>query len=172
MAKANCKHDSDLRQLFDQHTSPNQELKFLNSVFGFLSRQTNYFTTNEKQNEKRMKTLCGRFFRQAATSKKKAAEAAKMEVDTTSAPAAPPKVEPDPPKVEAEPAKEKPDKAKKDDDSESESSEDSQNRPRPVDNGGTVEGKYVWSQTLEELEVKYTLPATIKGKQLCEDRSS
>jgi len=38
--------------------------------------------------------------------------------------------------------------------------------PPPVGNGGTVDGKYVWTQTLEELTVSVPLPDNTRGRDL------
>mmetsp|Transcript_6185 Transcript_6185/g.9300 ORF Transcript_6185/g.9300 Transcript_6185/m.9300 type:complete len:342 (-) Transcript_6185:594-1619(-) len=38
--------------------------------------------------------------------------------------------------------------------------------PPPVGNGGTVDGKYVWTQTLEELTVSVPLPENTRGRDL------
>jgi hypothetical protein len=40
------------------------------------------------------------------------------------------------------------------------------NEPPPVGNGGTVDGKYVWTQTLSELSVIVPLPNNTRGKDL------
>ncbi|KAL9187608.1 hypothetical protein ACHAXT_005986 [Thalassiosira profunda] len=38
--------------------------------------------------------------------------------------------------------------------------------PPPIGNGGTVDGKYVWTQTLQELTVTVTLPDNTRGRDL------
>jgi hypothetical protein len=38
--------------------------------------------------------------------------------------------------------------------------------PPPLGNGGTVDGKYVWTQTLQELSVTVALPDNTRGKDL------
>ncbi|KAL3767770.1 hypothetical protein ACHAW5_003589 [Stephanodiscus triporus] len=43
---------------------------------------------------------------------------------------------------------------------------DEDDEPPPVGNGGTVEGKYVWTQTLQELSVVVPLPDNTRGKDL------
>merc|ERR1712032_1183436 len=52
----------------------------------------------------------------------------------------------------------------KSNDSEKDEKED--NSPPPVGNGGTVENKYVWTQTLQELVVSLPLPNSTRGKDL------
>lgn len=44
--------------------------------------------------------------------------------------------------------------------------ESSDNTPPPVGNGGTVEGKYVWTQTLQEVNVVVPLPENTRGRDL------
>ena len=44
--------------------------------------------------------------------------------------------------------------------------EDDKEEPPPVGNGGTVDGKYVWTQTLSELSVIVPLPNNTRGKDL------
>lgn len=44
--------------------------------------------------------------------------------------------------------------------------EDEDDTPPPVGNGGTVDGKYVWTQTLQELSVTVPLPDNTRGKDL------
>jgi len=44
--------------------------------------------------------------------------------------------------------------------------EDDKEEPPPVGNGGTVDGKYVWTQTLSELSVIVPLPHNTRGKDL------
>ena len=44
--------------------------------------------------------------------------------------------------------------------------DDDDNSPPPVGNGGTVEGKYVWTQTLGELVVNIPLPDNTRGRDL------
>jgi len=50
--------------------------------------------------------------------------------------------------------------AKKDDEDEEDKG------PPPVGNGGTVDGKYVWTQTLSELTVNVDLPENTRGRDL------
>jgi hypothetical protein len=47
-----------------------------------------------------------------------------------------------------------------------EEDKDDDNGPPPVGNGGTVDGKYVWTQTLQELCVSVPLPEGTRGKDL------
>eukprot|EP00571_Detonula_confervacea_P009887 CAMPEP_0172301192 /NCGR_PEP_ID=MMETSP1058-20130122/3130_1 /TAXON_ID=83371 /ORGANISM="Detonula confervacea, Strain CCMP 353" /LENGTH=344 /DNA_ID=CAMNT_0013011219 /DNA_START=60 /DNA_END=1094 /DNA_ORIENTATION=- len=44
--------------------------------------------------------------------------------------------------------------------------DDEDDSPPPVGNGGTVDGKYVWTQTLQELYVTVPLPDNTRGKDL------
>lgn len=53
------------------------------------------------------------------------------------------------------------DSAAKDDNAEEED-----NGPAPVGNGGTVEGKYTWTQTLSELNVMIDVPENTRGRDL------
>ena len=49
---------------------------------------------------------------------------------------------------------------------EEDSKKDEDDTPPPVGNGGTVEGKYVWTQTLEELVINIPLPGNTRGRDL------
>jgi len=65
---------------------------------------------------------------------------------------------------EKQPAKTKePPVAKMDDDKKL---DDEERGPPPIGNGGTVEGKYVWTQTLSELNVNIPLPDNTRGRDL------
>merc|ERR1712157_129293 len=44
--------------------------------------------------------------------------------------------------------------------------EDDEEGPPPLGNGGTVEGKYTWTQTLSELNVSFPLPEGTRGRDL------
>jgi len=44
--------------------------------------------------------------------------------------------------------------------------EEEDNSPPPLGNGGTVDGKYVWTQTLQELSVTIPLPDNTRGRDL------
>jgi len=44
--------------------------------------------------------------------------------------------------------------------------EDTDKGPPPVGNGGTVEGKYIWTQTLSEVTVSIPLPEKTRGRDL------
>ena len=44
--------------------------------------------------------------------------------------------------------------------------DDDDAEPPPAGNGGTVDGKYVWTQTLQELSVTVALPDNTRGKDL------
>jgi len=44
--------------------------------------------------------------------------------------------------------------------------EQEDNEPAPVDNGGTVPGKYTWAQTLQEVSVTIPIPPNTRGKDL------
>lgn len=44
--------------------------------------------------------------------------------------------------------------------------EDDDDSPPPIGNGGTVDGKYVWTQTLSELSVSVPLPDNTRGRDL------
>jgi hypothetical protein len=69
-------------------------------------------------------------------------------------------VKKEPPVAAAAPKKEEA-AAPKDDDE-----EEKPRGPPPVGNGGTVEGKYVWTQTLEELNLTVPLPDNTRGRDL------
>lgn len=60
-------------------------------------------------------------------------------------------------------AKEEPTKQKDDKDEDEDEDDDS---PPPVGNGGTVDGKYVWTQTLQEVTVNVPLPDNTRGRDL------
>jgi len=47
-----------------------------------------------------------------------------------------------------------------------ENDEDRDSGPVPVGNGGTVDGKYVWTQTLSEVTVNYPLPENTRARDL------
>ena len=44
--------------------------------------------------------------------------------------------------------------------------EDKKRGPRPIGNGGTVDGKYVWTQTLSEVNVNVNVPPNTRGRDL------
>ncbi len=44
--------------------------------------------------------------------------------------------------------------------------EEEDNSPPPLGNGGTVEGKYVWTQTLQEVTVTVPLPMNTRGRDM------
>ena len=46
------------------------------------------------------------------------------------------------------------------------SDEEEDKTPPPAGNGGTVEGKYVWTQTLSEVALTIPVPATTRGKDI------
>mmetsp|Transcript_16496 Transcript_16496/g.24344 ORF Transcript_16496/g.24344 Transcript_16496/m.24344 type:complete len:323 (+) Transcript_16496:92-1060(+) len=62
-----------------------------------------------------------------------------------------------------------PEKNSNDSDQKSETTkegEDETKAPPPLGNGGTVEGKYVWTQTLSEVNVTVSLPEGTRGRDL------
>lgn len=81
-------------------------------------------------------------------------------------PAPAPKKEAKPPAAASAPKKpaesKKLEESKKDD----ETKEEEENEQAPVGNGGTVEGKYVWTQILSELAVTVPLPDNTRGRDL------
>ena len=54
----------------------------------------------------------------------------------------------------------------KDGKQEEEEEEEEDNSPPPIGNGGTVDGKYVWTQTLQELTINVPLPENTRGRDL------
>lgn len=56
--------------------------------------------------------------------------------------------------------------AKPDSTSETKDSNDGDQGPPPVGNGGTVEGKYTWTQTLQEVNVIVPVPDDTRGRDL------
>lgn len=68
------------------------------------------------------------------------------------------------PTVDTESASTKKD-AKMDKD-EKEDDDDDDDGPAPIGNGGSVEGKYVWTQTLSELNISISLPDNTRGRDL------
>ena len=44
--------------------------------------------------------------------------------------------------------------------------EEEDNSPPPIGNGGTIEGKYIWTQTLQELTININLPENTRGRDL------
>jgi len=53
-----------------------------------------------------------------------------------------------------------------DDNKEDEDNDKEKNSPPPLGNGGTVDGKYVWTQTLQEVTVNIPLPDNTRGRDL------
>eukprot|EP00573_Skeletonema_grethae_P010987 CAMPEP_0201695414 /NCGR_PEP_ID=MMETSP0578-20130828/7373_1 /ASSEMBLY_ACC=CAM_ASM_000663 /TAXON_ID=267565 /ORGANISM="Skeletonema grethea, Strain CCMP 1804" /LENGTH=366 /DNA_ID=CAMNT_0048181259 /DNA_START=29 /DNA_END=1129 /DNA_ORIENTATION=+ len=49
---------------------------------------------------------------------------------------------------------------------EKEEEEEEDNSPPPIGNGGTIDGKYVWTQTLQELTINIPLPENTRGRDL------
>ena len=47
-----------------------------------------------------------------------------------------------------------------------EDEEEEDNSPPPICNGGTIDGKYVWTQTLQELTINIPLPENTRGRDL------
>lgn len=47
-----------------------------------------------------------------------------------------------------------------------EEEEEEDNSPPPIGNGGTIDGKYVWTQTLQELTINIPLPENTRGRDL------
>ncbi|KAL3815295.1 hypothetical protein ACHAXA_006797 [Cyclostephanos tholiformis] len=58
------------------------------------------------------------------------------------------------------------DRADGNDDNDDDDDKRDDDEPPPVGNGGTVDGKYVWTQTLQELSVSVPLPEGTRGKDL------
>ena len=72
------------------------------------------------------------------------------------------------PKVDATPAAPKTEQNQnddKDDDKQKEEEEEDKSPP-PIGNGGTIDGKYVWTQTLQELTINVPLPENTRGRDL------
>jgi len=74
------------------------------------------------------------------------------------------------PKSDATPAAPKTEEnnndGKNDDKQEEEEEEEEDNSPPPIGNGGTINGKYVWTQTLQELTINVPLPENTRGRDL------
>ena len=51
-------------------------------------------------------------------------------------------------------------------DDKQEPEDDDDNSPPPIGNGGTIDGKYVWTQTLQELTINIPLPENTRGRDL------
>jgi hypothetical protein len=49
---------------------------------------------------------------------------------------------------------------------EEEGDEEEDNSAPPIGNGGTVDGKYIWTQTLQELTINVPLPENTRGRDL------
>ncbi|GMI32180.1 hypothetical protein TeGR_g11615, partial [Tetraparma gracilis] len=79
-------------------------------------------------------------------------------------PAPAPAAAPAPPKPPAPPAAEQ-EKGEAEQEK-GEDDEEDDGTPPPAGNGGTVAGKYVWTQTLQELNVAVAVPAGTKGRDL------
>jgi hypothetical protein len=58
------------------------------------------------------------------------------------------------------------DAGKNNNDNDKPEKEEEDDTPPPVGNGGTVPGKYVWTQTLQELTVTIPLPDNTRGRDL------
>eukprot|EP00986_Skeletonema_menzelii_P012220 scaffold6638_cov120-Skeletonema_menzelii.AAC.1 len=71
-------------------------------------------------------------------------------------------------KTDVSPPAEKTEKNKNDGkgDKKEEQEEEGDNSPPPIGNGGTIDGKYVWTQTLQELSINIPLPENTRGRDL------
>jgi hypothetical protein len=78
----------------------------------------------------------------------------------------PPKASPEKPTEKMSAPMETEPEAKSKDETEDTAMEDSDNIPPPVGNGGTVEGKYLWTQTLQEVNVIVPLPDNTRARDL------
>ncbi len=71
------------------------------------------------------------------------------------------------PTVDTESASTKKDaKMDKDEKEDDDDDDDDDDGPAPIGNGGSVEGKYVWTQTLSELNISISLPDNTRGRDL------
>ena len=64
------------------------------------------------------------------------------------------------------PPKTKPVEKKESNEQKKKEEEEDDNSPPPLGNGGTVEGKYVWTQTLQEVTVTVPLPMNTRGRDM------
>jgi hypothetical protein len=55
---------------------------------------------------------------------------------------------------------------KDDEEQQQEEDEEGDNSPPPIGNGGVIEGKYAWTQTLQEVTLNITLPNNTRGRDL------
>lgn len=145
---------------------------FMDSVFGFLRRKTDFFSQNNGAEQTIVKWSKHHFDKFAET-KKKEEEAKKKREEKLKAtqqeqpPAPAPKPVPEVKKEEPAPApvekkEEKPTTIEEEKKGEEGEKKDSDKLP-PIGTGGKTD-KYIWTQTLEELEVFIPVPSETKGK--------
>mmetsp|Transcript_15294 Transcript_15294/g.21502 ORF Transcript_15294/g.21502 Transcript_15294/m.21502 type:complete len:307 (-) Transcript_15294:280-1200(-) len=161
------KYDAKLQEIFDGHKGIGQELKFIQTVFGFLRRKAKFFS-DDAHARKILKMARMHVARAAEEAKAQSSKAvpAKVEPKTGSKPM---QTEP---KQDASPGEDE--VVELDDDlnpipktkeawSEGEKKDESEatNKSKPIGNGGRTD-RYVWTQTLKEVTMHNWMPETVK----------
>lgn len=150
----------------------------LDTVFGFLRRKTDFFSVGPEKATAKVEEVLAKHVKRHLADQEKTAKKQKVskpapkpkeddviemaadggfdvsEKRTAAAPPAPP------PAAKAEESTKPPattTKSKYDSD---------EKKPPPLGNGGTVPGKYVWTQTLSEVTVTIPVPENTRGKDL------
>ena len=96
-----------------------------------------------------------------------ASAAAPTPAKTAAAPNPPPRVVKDLPKLDQEGAAKLSGAPLSEDEEATKAAEEAEDKtPAPIGNGGTVEGKYSWTQTLSDLQVNVPLPPGTKAKMM------
>jgi len=174
MAAATSPNDQLFAQIMETVSGDLKELEFLDQAIDYVRRNSTFLvkptsgTKIKKLVNKHVATAKEDFDRQRReASAKEAAEKKETdeipeieEIEIDPVPVAkPPKKE----KVKKAAPKKKEEKKEAEEDKEEESEED--NSPPPIGNGGEGPG-YVWTQTLEEVEIRIEVPSNIRGKHL------
>jgi len=182
--------DDKFRELLDSLKAGIPELELCDRMFDFLRRKTDFLA--KPMAEIRIYTKLKGHIAQAKEdfikSSKEQEKEEEMEVETKPDEENKMEVEPEfeeididlerakkerrEKKAKAETKKKtemKVEKKEKEKGDESDSEED--NTPAPVGNGGTTD-KYVWTQSLEELDMRVEVPASIKGRHCVVDVKS
>jgi len=172
--------DELLNQVWAKHTNIIPELDFLNSVFSFLNQRSAYLS--EPGNSKKVLQLVNKYIDEAKDLKIKKdkeketkssdankIETTKIKTEMSSAAKSSSNTNESRPKSEttnsqepvATPSKSAEEKSKDDNTKQ----EDKSQLNAPVNNGGVTD-KYVWTQTLQDIDVRISIPENLKGKDL------
>jgi len=181
MAASSEKNDDLFKQIMDNMEGDMKELTFLDQAIDYVRRNSTFLvvptagTKVKKLVNKHVATAKEDFDKKRREEGKKAAERGEIPeveeitlADLDPVPVADLKKQ----KEENKKKKEKKKKAapkKKEKESEDkkteEEEEEEDDSPPPIGNGGEGPG-YVWTQTLEEIEIRCEVPSTIRGKHL------